>query len=49
MMRTRVLPPPTKASDEEVLAFVATQKGAIGYVGVGVEIPPDVKVLTLFD
>jgi ABC-type phosphate transport system substrate-binding protein len=49
MTKTRVLPPPSKASDEEVLAFVATKKGAIGYVGVGVEIPPDVKVLTLFD
>ncbi len=45
----RELPPPTKASDEEVLAFVAAKKGAIGYVRGGVELPPDVKVLALID
>jgi ABC-type phosphate transport system substrate-binding protein len=49
MAKTQILPPRSKASDEEVLAFVAKKKGAIGYVSVGVEIPPDVKVLTLFD
>lgn len=49
MAQTRVLPPPSKASDEEVLAFVAAKQGAIGYVGVDVEIPPDVRVLTVFD
>jgi ABC-type phosphate transport system substrate-binding protein len=49
MATTRILPPPSKASDEEVLAFVASKKGAIGYVSAGIEIPPDVKVLTLFD
>jgi hypothetical protein len=49
MAKRRVLPPPSKASDEEVLAFVASRKGAIGYVSAGVEIPPDVKVITLSD
>lgn len=47
MATTRILPPASKASDEEVLAFVASKKGAIGYVSAGIEIPPDVKVLTL--
>jgi ABC-type phosphate transport system substrate-binding protein len=45
----RELPPSTKASDEEVLAFVADNKGAIGYVSADVELPPDVKALTLID
>jgi ABC-type phosphate transport system substrate-binding protein len=45
----REMPPPTKASDEAVLAFVADKKGAIGYVSSGVELPPDVKVLTVVD
>jgi ABC-type phosphate transport system substrate-binding protein len=45
----RELPPATKASDEAVLAFVARKKGAIGYVSSGVDLPPDVKVLTVID
>ena len=45
----RGLPPPTKASDEEVLAFVADKKGAIGYVSSTVPLPPDVKVLEIID
>jgi ABC-type phosphate transport system substrate-binding protein len=49
MARNRILPPPSKASDEEVVAFVAKTEGAIGYVGVDVDIPPDLKVLTVFD
>jgi hypothetical protein len=49
MANRRVLPPPSKASDEEVLAFVASKKGAIGYVSPGLEVPSDVKVLTLSD
>jgi ABC-type phosphate transport system substrate-binding protein len=42
-----VVPPPTKGSDREVLAFVASNPGAIGYVTDGITVPPDVKVLTL--
>jgi ABC-type phosphate transport system substrate-binding protein len=45
----REMPPPTKASDEAVLAFVADKKGAIGYVSSGVDLPPDVKVLDIID
>jgi hypothetical protein len=49
MATDRVLPPPTKASDEEVLTFVASTKGAIGYVSAGTVVSDDVKVLTLID
>jgi ABC-type phosphate transport system substrate-binding protein len=45
----REMPPPTKASDEAVLAFVADKKGAIGYVSGGVDLPPDVKILDIVD
>jgi ABC-type phosphate transport system substrate-binding protein len=45
----RELPPPTKPSDDEVLAFVASKKGAIGYVSADVEVPADVKVIALID
>lgn len=40
-------PPPVKSSDVDVLAFVANNKGAIGYVSAGIPLPPDVKVLTI--
>jgi ABC-type phosphate transport system substrate-binding protein len=40
-------PPPVKNSDTDVLAFVANNKGAVGYVSAGIPLPPDVKVLTL--
>ena len=43
----REMPPRAKASDEEVLAYVASQKGAIGYVSEGVELPQGVKVVTV--
>jgi ABC-type phosphate transport system substrate-binding protein len=45
----RQLPPITRASDAEVLAFVASNKGAIGYVRPGIELPQGVKVVTLTD
>ena len=45
----REMPPPTKASDEEVLAFVASKKGAIGYVAAGTQLPEGIKILTLVD
>ena len=45
----RQLPPIPRASDDEVLAFVASNKGAIGYVRPGVELPQGVKVVTLTD
>jgi ABC-type phosphate transport system substrate-binding protein len=49
MATDRQVPPPTRASDEEVLAFVASKKGAIGYVSAAVEVLDDVKVLILVD
>jgi ABC-type phosphate transport system substrate-binding protein len=45
----RQLPPITRASDEEVLVFVASNKGAIGYVRPGTELPAGVRVVTLTD
>jgi ABC-type phosphate transport system substrate-binding protein len=44
---SRQLPPITRASDDEVLAFVTSNKGAIGYVRPGIELPRGVKVVTL--
>ena len=49
MAVNREMPPPTKASDEEVLAYVASKKGAIGYVTSGMELPEGIKVLALID
>ena len=49
MARSHVRPPPSKASDEAVLAFLVKKKGAIGYVSASAEIPPGVKVLRVAD
>jgi ABC-type phosphate transport system substrate-binding protein len=49
MATDRELPPPAKPSDDEVLAFVASKKGAIGYVSGELELPPDVKRIALVD
>jgi len=40
-------PPPVKTTDAEVLAYVAANPGAIGYVSTGVELTPGVKALRL--
>ncbi|HEY6548176.1 MAG TPA: hypothetical protein VI589_09730 [Vicinamibacteria bacterium] len=40
-------PPPVKTSDAEVLAYVAANPGAIGYVSSGLELTPGVKLLRL--
>jgi ABC-type phosphate transport system substrate-binding protein len=45
----RQLPPVTRGSDEEVLAYVADNEGAIGYVSAGAELPAGIKALTLTD
>ena len=45
----RSVPPPEKASDAEVLAFVAANVGAIGYVSAGANLGSGVKVLTVID
>ena len=47
MATNRELPPPSKASDEEVLAFVASKKGAIGYISAGADVVAEVKVIRL--
>jgi len=45
----RLSPPPVKASDAEVIAFVAKNAGAVGYVAAGTTLPPEVKTLALVD
>jgi ABC-type phosphate transport system substrate-binding protein len=41
----RALPPPTKSSDDEVLAFVRTNPNAVGYVGGATPVGEGVKVV----
>lgn len=40
-------PPPVKKSEEEVIAFVASQPGAIGYVSATTPTPETVRVLEI--
>ena len=42
-------PPKVKASDSEVIAFVASKPGGIGYVSATIELPPGVRVLEVID
>jgi ABC-type phosphate transport system substrate-binding protein len=46
-MATGVTPPPVKPTDEEVVAFVATTPGAIGYVSSSVPLPESVREVTV--
>ena len=48
-MATGIVPPPVKTSDEDVMAFVASTPGAIGYVSASAAIPESVKSLELAD
>ncbi|HUP46909.1 MAG TPA: substrate-binding domain-containing protein [Thermoanaerobaculia bacterium] len=43
----RGIPPRELESDEDVLAFVAANRGAIGYVNAGAALPDDVQVLAV--
>lgn len=43
----RAVPPPVKTSDAEVLAYVASTPGAIGYVVGGMNLTPGVKLVKL--
>jgi ABC-type phosphate transport system substrate-binding protein len=43
----RAVPPPVKTTDAEVLAFVSSTPGSIGYVSGGLELTPGVKRLRL--
>jgi ABC-type phosphate transport system substrate-binding protein len=45
----RDIPPPKKATDAEIVAFVARYPGAIGYVSRTIPLPPTVKVLQIED
>lgn len=45
----RTAPPPVKASDADVIAFVAAAKGAIGYVSAGATLPETVKAIRIVD
>ena len=38
-------PPKTRASEQEVLAFVAAEPGAVGYVSEATPVPPTVRVV----
>ncbi len=49
VMSGRFSPPRVKAGDEEVLAFVRSNVGAIGYVSAGAAPPEGVKVLKVVD
>jgi ABC-type phosphate transport system substrate-binding protein len=40
-------PPPVKPSDEEVVAYVASNPGAIGYVSVATPLPGSVKAIEI--
>jgi len=44
-----ITPPPVKSTDADVIAYVASTKGAIGYVSVGAEVPATVKTLVVID
>jgi ABC-type phosphate transport system substrate-binding protein len=44
-----LMPPPVKTSDEDVVAFVASNPGAIGYVSAGTPLPDGVREVTVVD
>ncbi len=48
-MSQGVTPPPVKATDEEVVAFVASTPGAIGYVSQAAILPENVRTVELAD
>jgi ABC-type phosphate transport system substrate-binding protein len=39
------VPPALRASESEVLEFVKSERGSIGYVSAGAKLPPEVKVV----
>jgi ABC-type phosphate transport system substrate-binding protein len=48
-MSVGVVPPPVKTSDEDVLGYVASTPGAIGYISSGTSVPEGVKTLEVTD
>lgn len=48
-MARGVTPPPVKTSDQEIVAFVASTPGAIGYVSARTPLPASVKAVEMVD
>ena len=48
-MAAGVTPPPVKASDEEIVSFVASTPGAIGYVSASTPLPDSVREVAVID
>jgi ABC-type phosphate transport system substrate-binding protein len=48
-MSAGLMPPPVKTSDEDVIAFVASTPGAIGYVSSAAAVPDSVRVLEILN
>lgn len=46
-MLAGVVPPPVKTSDEEIVSFVASTPGAIGYVSAATALPDSVKAIEI--
>lgn len=45
----RDVPPPKKASEQEILDYVASHPGAIGYVSSEITLPDDVKLIQVIE
>lgn len=48
-IRKGVIPPPVKSSDADVIEYVASTEGAIGYVSASTPVPASVKALQVVD
>jgi len=48
-MSVGTIPPPVKTSDEEVIAYVAANPGAIGYVSATTPLPDTIKTIDIMD
>lgn len=48
-MSQGVMPPPVKTSDQDVVAYVGSTPGAIGYVSVVTALPESVKAIEVAD
>ena len=46
-MSNGVIPPPVKTSDEDIVSFVASTPGAIGYVSSSTPLPDSVKMVEI--
>ena len=46
-MSAGVTPPPVKTTDEEIVSFVASTPGAIGYVSAAMPLPDSVKAVEI--